>query len=89
MLTMLKSLSGATAVVPIRRGPVALSGTASLRKVLVCRICGNPLTLSRFVRLAPSGIRGYYSDVRGHIVAIDRSRVTRAIRSDEHRIYFA
>ena len=89
MFTTLRKIAGATAVVPVRQEPRRMSGTASLRKVMTCRICGRTLRLSRFVNLNPSGIRGYYCDTAGHIVAIDRSHVTRQVRTDAHRIYFA
>lgn len=88
MLTTLRKIAGGTAVIPVRPR-VHHSDTASLRKVLRCRICGGTLRLARFVPLTPSGIRGYYSDVRGHIVAIDRSHVTRSVGSDSRKIYFA
>ena len=74
MLTMLRKITGATAVVPVRREHTSAVGTASLRKHLPCRKCGRTLTLVRFVRLVPSGVRGYYSDSLGHIVAIDRNK---------------
>jgi hypothetical protein len=89
MFTTLRKIAGGTAVVPMRPMPSPSGGTASLRKLMTCRICGRPLRLSRFVNLSPSGIRGYYCDTAGHIVAIDRSNVTRQVRSDAHRIYFA
>ena len=89
MFTTLRSIAGATAVVPQRQHPHRRLGTASLRTTMRCRICGRTLRLVRFVRLNPSGVRGYYSDTAGHIVAIDRSYVTRTVGSDSNRIYFA
>ena len=89
MFTTLRKIAGATAVVPVRQEPRRTSGAASLRKVMTCRICGRKLRLSRFVNLSPSGVRGYYCDTAGHIVAIDRSGVTQQVRTDAHRIYFA
>jgi hypothetical protein len=89
VFTTLRKIAGGTAVVPIRRVPQFNAGTSSLRKIMKCRICGLPLRLGRFVSLNPSGIRGYYSDHAGHIVAIDRNGVTRQVRTDSERIYFA
>ena len=89
MFTQLRKIASGTAVVPMRPQPRPQAETTSLRKLMPCRICGRTLRLSRFVNLTPSGIRGYYSDTAGHIVAIDRSHVTRQVRSDAHRLYFA
>ena len=89
MFTQLRRIASGTAVVPMRPQPRPQVGTASLPKLKTCRICGRTLRLSRFVNLTPSGIRGYYSDTAGHIVAIDRSHVTRQVHSDAHRIFFA
>ena len=89
MFTTLRKIAGATAVVPMQPQSQPAGGTASLRKLMTCRICGRTLRLSRFVNLSPTGIRGYYCDTAGHIVAIDRSHVTRQVRTDAHRIYFA
>jgi hypothetical protein len=89
MFTTLRKIAGGTAVIPMRPQPRQATGTASLRKDLVCRKCGQRLRLVRFVNLSPSGMRGYYVDVNGHVVSIDRSSVTRQVGQDGHRIYFA
>lgn len=88
MFTTLRKIASGTAVVPIRSQAQQSAGTVSLPKLKTCRICGGTLRLSRFVTLHPSGIRGYFADVQGHIVAIDRSGVTRNVGSDAHRLYF-
>jgi hypothetical protein len=60
----------------------------SLRKSLTCRMCGRTLQFVRFAQLSPVGIRGYYSDSAGHIVAINRSGATRMVGQDAERLYF-
>ena len=89
MFTTLRKIAGGTAVIPMRPQPRPMMGTASLRKELICRKCGQPLRLVRFVNLSPSGIRGYYLDVNGHFITIERTFVTREVGQDGHRIYFA
>ena len=88
MFTTLRRIAGGTAVIPVRPEPRQVTGTASLRKEMVCRKCGDTLRLLRFVNLSPSGVRGYYLDRSGHMVSIDRSLVTRQVGQDAHRIYF-
>jgi hypothetical protein len=88
MFTTLRKIAGGTAVIPMRPQAHQNGGTASLPKLKTCHICGGTLRLSRFVNLHPTGVRGYYADVRGHVVAIDRSNVTRNVGSDAHRLYF-
>jgi hypothetical protein len=88
MFTTLRKIAGGTAVIPMRPQPHQPMGTASLRKELMCRKCGAELRLVRFTNLSPSGVRGYYVDVNGHFITIERSFVTREVGQDGHRIYF-
>jgi len=81
MFTSLRKVAAGATVVMHHR-------STYLWKTLRCRICSGSLRLSRFVSLHPTGIRGYYGCGRGHVVAIDRSGVTRVAGSDGSKIYF-
>ncbi len=63
--------------------------SASLPKTITCRKCGRPMSFVRYVPLSPSGIRGYYSDNVGHVVALDRHGVRQMVGSNHRRLFFA
>jgi hypothetical protein len=88
MFTTLRKFAGGTAVIPMRPQPRSFTGTASLRKELVCRQCGRILRLVRINKLSPHGVRGSYIDDVGHFITIDRSFVSTEVGQDAHRIYF-
>jgi hypothetical protein len=88
MLTTLRKLATGTALFPLFPNTPPLPH-ASLKKQIVCRTCGRTMRLVRFVNLNPRGVRGYYADSLGHVVALDRDTVTRCVRQDHERVYFA
>lgn len=56
------------------------------RRVIRHRRTGETMRLGRIVPLSPSGMRGYYSDRHGRMVAVDRSGVTKIVGQTHDRV---